>query len=148
MPNNGEVGHPEQRPSQPCRLSVRVEESCSQPGAQLCPLLAPNMDILFFNPSMTRTLRSHSSLHSMPAAHLWHFMAPPDPGSLAGWGHLFLVPIPRVAPILCRGTNLYGPPAGPQGQNLDLCGLVLATVVILYQDTKETPMSWVAVFSP
>lgn len=75
----------------------------------------------------------------MPAAHLWHFMSPADPGSLAGWGHLFPVPIPRVFPILCRGTNLYGPPARPQGQNLDLCGLVLATVVILCQDTKETP---------
>lgn len=129
MPNSREVSNPEQRHSQPCRLSVSVEEPCSRPGAQLCPLLAPNMDILFLNPSVARTLRAHPSLHFMPAAHLWHFMAPPDPGGLAGWDHLFPAPIPQITPIQsvwpsCGTTRAYPLPRHQRDPHLLGSGLL------------------------
>lgn len=65
-------------------------------------------------------------------------------------GHLFPVTMPQPTPLPCAEgpSRMSSFLQAYKGMNLAVCGLAPATVTMLCQDTKETPMSLVEVFLP
>lgn len=99
------------------------------------------MDILFLNISLTRTLMTSCWRSTYGIS--WVLLI------MVAWldAHLFPVIIPCATTHPVQRDQPVCPPSyRATGMNL-VCEIAPATVTTLCQDTKETPISWVEVFS-